>query len=251
MAIGHITGGTIPRRGEATPHASGQASVAPTAFESALARAVGRPSSTPSRPPSPPLPEPSVVRGVASGEVRGAVAPTQPPPPQFSAEDETLLLALAARDKAPTRRAQPAKTSTPAPSASQTVAHPAEGEIRADPAVLAQAAQALLGRPYTPGGESPRRGFDCSGLTSYVYGKHGLDLPRSSREQFREGRPVPRENLQAGDLVFFGKKGVNHVGIYLEDGRFVHAATASGEVKVGSLEDPVWSGSYAGARRII
>jgi cell wall-associated NlpC family hydrolase len=61
---------------------------------------------------------------------------------------------------------------------------------------------------------------------------------------------VPREELKKGDLVFFGKKGVNHVGIYVADGNFVHATSSRGVVKMSSLDEPIWNKLYAGARRV-
>ena len=114
----------------------------------------------------------------------------------------------------------------------------------------ADIAASLIGRRYAVGGESPRQGFDCSGFTSYVFSKTGTELPRNSREQFHQGQPVDREHLRKGDLVFFGRKSVHHVGIYAGDGNFIHAATSAGQVHVSSLDDPIWSRLYAGARRV-
>ncbi|GFK93345.1 Gamma-DL-glutamyl hydrolase [Fundidesulfovibrio magnetotacticus] len=265
MAIGPVTPrNTIPLR-EAQP-----ADLLPLSrgFADVLSRAAPRPETAGPASAEPALA--SAVRGVASGEVRGSIAPPPanplPPPTvpvQFSAKDEAALAAWAdglAALRRPAHKAA-AKSPTPAPSRADKTgpaqaqapgAAPETGSAAPpDPATLIRTARSLLGKPYVPGGESPRRGFDCSGLTSYVYGKSGLDLPRSSREQFREGRPVTREDLKPGDLVFFGKKGVHHVGIYVDDGRFVHAASTPGAVKEGSLDDPFWNASFAGARRLI
>src|SRR5690606_14866088 len=85
---------------------------------------------------------------------------------------------------------------------------------------------ALLGTPYRWGGNSPDRGFDCSGLVGYIYRTTlGIDLPRISRDQARAGEQVSdRADMAAGDLVFFGRRGrVDHVGIYIGEGKFVHA----------------------------
>lgn len=175
-----------------------------------------------------------------------AAAPPAAPPRSFSAADEAALLAWAEAVKTPSpRRTASGRRAT------SNGAGASSPPLPADPAVLGVTAQAQTGKPYVDGGESPRRGFDCSGLTSYVYGRSGIELPRNSREQFRHGFKVKREDLQTGDLVFFGKKGVHHVGIYLGGGEFLHAASAGGKVKVDSLDDPHWSGSYAGARRIV
>lgn len=168
------------------------------------------------------------------------------PPRSFSAADEAALLAWAEAVKTP-----PPRRTGSGRRATARATGPGSLPLPADPVVLAVTAQAQAGKPYVDGGESPRRGFDCSGLTSYVYGRSGIELPRNSREQFRHGFKVRREDLQKGDLVFFGKKGVHHVGIYMGGGEFLHAASAGGKVKVDSLDDPHWSGSFTGARRIV
>lgn len=174
---------------------------------------------------------------------------------QFTPEEESLLH-VAARVSAPARRSASAKTpSRPdaaqaAPEQAQT-GHPGPSGQTGDPESLIRTASAQLGKRYSFGGESPRQGFDCSGLSSYVYSKNGLDLPRSSREQYSQGAPVERDKLRKGDLVFFGRKGINHVGIYLDDGKFIHAASSGGAVKVGDLDDPLWNKLYAGARRVL
>jgi cell wall-associated NlpC family hydrolase len=117
---------------------------------------------------------------------------------------------------------------------------------------LLSAARSLLGRPYRSGGESPRAGFDCSGFTSYVYGKCGVELPRNSRQQFTEGREIAPSELKKGDLVFFGhKKHISHVGIYVGDGKFIHSGSESGHVKISDLSDPYWQGRLAGCRRLL
>jgi len=176
-------------------------------------------------------------------------------PAQFTPEEESLLH-VAARVSAPARRAASAKTpSRPdatqaAPAQDQTGQAGQSGQT-GDPESLIKTASAQLGKRYSFGGESPRQGFDCSGLSSYVYSKNGMDLPRSSREQYSQGAPVERDKLRKGDLVFFGRKGVNHVGIYLDDGKFIHAASSGGAVKVGDLDDPLWNKLYAGARRVL
>jgi len=186
-------------------------------------------------------------------------APESPgKPAQFTPEEESLLH-VAARVSAPARRASSAKTPS-RPDAAQTAPEQAQAGQTAqgsqpgqtgDLESLIKTASAQLGKRYAFGGESPRQGFDCSGLSSYVYSKNGLDLPRSSREQYSQGAPVERDKLRKGDLVFFGRKGINHVGIYLDDGKFIHAASSGGAVKVGDLDDPLWNKLYAGARRVL
>jgi len=121
-------------------------------------------------------------------------------------------------------------------------------------------AMGLIGTPYRRGGNSPERGFDCSGFVGHVF-RHarGVPLPRSAREVYalpeQAALPVARDALATGDLVFFriGRLGrrIDHVGIYLGDGRMVHAPASGGEVRIDSLALPYWQRHYAGARRIL
>jgi cell wall-associated NlpC family hydrolase len=103
-----------------------------------------------------------------------------------------------------------------------------------------------VGVQYRWGGESPRTGFDCSGLVRFVYRHFGVNLPHYSYAQWRYGRYVPRTGLKPGDVVFFG--GLGHVGVYVGGGRFVHAPHAGAQVSVS----PLWAhGGYYGARRLV
>jgi cell wall-associated NlpC family hydrolase len=116
-----------------------------------------------------------------------------------------------------------------------------------------QKALALLGTPYRWGGTDPDKGFDCSGLVGYVFRNAlGIELPRVSRDMAKNGELITdRAKLAAGDLVFFGLKGrVNHVGIYVGEGRFVHAPSRGKDVTVSSLEQGYWSGRFLSARRV-
>ena len=126
-------------------------------------------------------------------------------------------------------------------------------DLRADD-VLMQA-MGLIGTRYRYGGTSPQQGFDCSGFTSYVFrASIGLQLPRTAADQFRElGAAVPRDALNAGDLVFFrqGRGRIDHVGIYVGEGRFIHAPSRGGRVRIDGLEAPYWTRSYQGARRVL
>jgi cell wall-associated NlpC family hydrolase len=117
---------------------------------------------------------------------------------------------------------------------------------------LLQHALALLGTPYRWGGTSAD-GFDCSGLVGYVFHSAlGIDLPRVSRDMARTGELITdRADLSPGDLVFFGRKGrVSHVGIYVGEGRFLHAPRTGRDVTVSSLESGYWSDKYMEARRV-
>lgn len=118
---------------------------------------------------------------------------------------------------------------------------------------LAQKALSYRGTRYRFGGTTSN-GFDCSGLTQAVYRKWGMMLPRTSTEQFQKGKPVAKDNLQPGDLVFFKntyKGGISHVGIFVGDGKFVHAAGAGKGVVVSKLFEGYHANHYAGARRIV
>ncbi|WP_045728280.1 C40 family peptidase [Xanthomonas sp. GPE 39] len=112
----------------------------------------------------------------------------------------------------------------------------------------------LVGTPYSYGGNTPESGFDCSGLVAYVY-RDMLDLrlPRTSRELAAvQGPKIDPQRLSTGDLVFFGSAGsVSHVGIYVGEGRFVHAPNTGGTVRLDSLDGPYWRDHYTGAKRVL
>jgi peptidoglycan DL-endopeptidase CwlO len=108
-------------------------------------------------------------------------------------------------------------------------------------------AMRYLGVPYVWGGASPR-GFDCSGLVSYVFAQIGVSVPHSSYAQFGMGIPVSYGELQPGDLVFFA--GASHVGIYIGGGQFIHAPHTGDVVKISSLSEAWYAATYDGARRI-
>nr|WP_255610869.1 C40 family peptidase [Lysobacter sp. ESA13C] len=112
----------------------------------------------------------------------------------------------------------------------------------------------LVGTPYRYGGNTPDSGFDCSGLVNYVYRDMlALSLPRTSRDLASyQGPRIEPMRLAAGDLVFFGSKGnVSHVGIYVGEGRFVHAPSTGGTVRLDHLDGPYWVSHYSGAKRVL
>ena len=102
------------------------------------------------------------------------------------------------------------------------------------------------------GGQSPS-GFDCSGYIQYVFGKHGVTLPRTAAEQFNVGTSVSKSNLIPGDLVYFTtyKEGPSHVGIFLGNGQFIHASSGKEEVTISSLSSSYYTSRYIGAKRVI
>ncbi|MBX3695183.1 MAG: C40 family peptidase [Steroidobacteraceae bacterium] len=150
-----------------------------------------------------------------------------------------LILSLAACAGAPASRS-PAPRDTVPPV-----------ETRPAPArEIVRAAEAMIGTPYRYGGASTS-GFDCSGLTQYAHRAAGLAIPRTAAAQQRAASAVPRAQLRPGDLVFFatGRNGVDHVGVYAGDGRFVHAPASGRVVSYAYLDDPWYAQRFAGAGR--
>ena len=126
--------------------------------------------------------------------------------------------------------------------------HYQDGALRK---MLVSTAEGFLGIPYEWGGESVETGFDCSGLAMTIYKLNGLDLPRNSMAQFQAGKPVRREDLAPGDLVFFATNGgaaVSHVGIYTGNGSFIHAPKKGDTIRQSSLRNGYFDGCYMGAR---
>jgi len=108
----------------------------------------------------------------------------------------------------------------------------------------------FLGKPYVYGAAGPNA-FDCSGLTQFIYNKFGVNISRTTYTQVNEGIKVNRNELRAGDLVFFNTEGsISHVGIYIGNGEFIHAPRSGKPVMVSSLSDGYYSQKYATARRI-
>ena len=107
-------------------------------------------------------------------------------------------------------------------------------------------AKQFIGTPYRSGGTTTA-GFDCSGFTMYVYNHFNVKLPHSANNQTAKGSVVSRSNLQIGDLVFFGKS-INHVGIYIGNGSFIHSPKPGAKVKLEQLK---YMPNYNTARRIV
>lgn len=122
------------------------------------------------------------------------------------------------------------------------------GDLRQE---LVDTARRFLGVPYCWGGESTDTGFDCSGLTMVTYRLNGLKLPRNSRWQYDAGRFVKQKDLKKGDLVFFATNGgrrVSHVGLYVGDGRFIHAPRKGKTVRIERLDNRYFASCYVGGR---
>ncbi|MGI9330774.1 MAG: C40 family peptidase [Gammaproteobacteria bacterium] len=115
---------------------------------------------------------------------------------------------------------------------------------------VAKTASTLVGSPYEYGGYGPRT-FDCSGLVYYSYQQLGYSVPRTSAQQYRAASPIPVEQVQAGDLLFFSyEKKISHVAIYLGDGQFVHAPSSGKRVSVASLRTAHYQQHFVSAGRL-
>jgi cell wall-associated NlpC family hydrolase len=172
---------------------------------------------------------------------------------QQAAAAEAAARAKAATAPTPTAAAPPpvvAPTVTPVTTAPTTTTPtaPPVPTIPAGPGHPEAATIALryLGIPYLWGGASPATGFDCSGLVMYVYAQLGISLPHYAAAQYQLGSPVDRSQLQPGDLVFFDA--LDHAGIYIGNGQFVHAPQTGDVVKITALAD--FGDGYVGARRL-
>ena len=109
----------------------------------------------------------------------------------------------------------------------------------------------MIGQPYRYGGAAPG-GFDCSGLVVYAAGNAGIQLPRTAHEQLNTGAPITRRAVQAGDLVFMHlRRKELHVGIAIDNDRFVHAPSTGRYVRVDSLNGPPYAHNFLAARRVV
>lgn len=122
---------------------------------------------------------------------------------------------------------------------------------------ILESAHSYLGTRYRFGGNSPEEGFDCSGFVQHVFGENGIALGRSSREQARQGMHVPLSALKPGDLIFFNMRHrkhprIDHVGLYIGDGQFIHAASSrSRQIKIEDLKSVRYQSRVVTTRRII
>ncbi len=166
-----------------------------------------------------------------------------------------FAVAVALMKPLPSRAGDGVAPGMPAPTnAEPTGAQPTVKEKRRSPQLhlpfgkrVVDFAKHFVGTRYVYGGSSPHSGFDCSGLVRYVYGHFGISLPHSSYGQFDLGRRVGRWALRPGDLVFFD--GLGHVGMYIGNGRFIHAPHTGTRVRIETLAG--WYGArFVGGRRL-
>lgn len=146
---------------------------------------------------------------------------------------------------------RPVKPVVPKENAPSVSQQSAQSDKRDMGAIAARTAERFVGIPYRWGGDTVVDGMDCSGFVRAVYNLCGLSIPRTSRDQFKAGEGVSFSELRDGDLVFFGasENSINHVGIYVGGGRFVHAPRRGEDIRVTSVTESYFEKRFVGARR--
>ena len=183
-----------------------------------------------------PVDAPATTVSPAPDDAQETAAPRRRPTRRFRARLNPTTPSAARRDSIPVR----------------TVSSPAAESMRLGrlDASLRDAAPRWIGIPYRWGGTT-RRGIDCSAFVQqYVRENLAIELPRTTAGQRYEGLPIDRDQLQSGDLVFFRRRGIRHVGVYLSDGDFIHASSSRG-VTVSNLSNSYWNRHYWMSRRIL
>lgn len=119
---------------------------------------------------------------------------------------------------------------------------------------IVSTAYSQMGQKYRSGGDSPGKGFDCSGLIWWTYKRHGIQVPRITTAQASTGRSIPKQQAKAGDIVVFrtgrGPRGL-HTGIYSGNGTFIHSPRNGERVRMESMDIPYWKQKLIGVRRIV
>jgi cell wall-associated NlpC family hydrolase len=118
---------------------------------------------------------------------------------------------------------------------------------------VVRVAAGMIGSRYKFGGATPTQGFDCSGLVFYSFDQLGIEVPRTAEDQRHVAKPITRDQLTPGDLVFFRSSGrrVDHVGIYAGEGRFIHAPSKGAFVTYAYLDDPYYRAHFVSAGRLL
>jgi len=123
----------------------------------------------------------------------------------------------------------------------------------ATPEQVIRIAKSMLGVKYRYGGNTPKTGFDCSGLVYFSYLQVGITVPRTSLAQYKASKPVAKKSIRRGDLLFFriNRSKISHVGIYLGKNRFLHAPSSGKKVSIGELDSPYWRKRFVRGGRFI
>lgn len=153
--------------------------------------------------------------------------------------------------KSPPEVKRPAIKTRPVEPAEKPQQKPSSRNDRDMGAIAARTAERFVGIPYRWGGENVVDGMDCSGFVRAVYNLCGLSIPRTSRDQYKAGEAVVKDDLRDGDLVFFGatEDTINHVGIYVGGSRFVHAPKRGEDIRATSIDESYFEKRFVGGRR--
>jgi len=160
-------------------------------------------------------------------------------------------VSLAVREPVLEKAPEPSLANRPAKVAKKPLPPPPKREKSDMGMIAARTAERFVGIPYRWGGDTVVDGMDCSGFVRAVYNLCGVNIPRTSREQYRVGDVIPKEELKDGDLVFFGASAddISHVGIFVGGGRFVHAPRRGDDIKISTMDDAYFVKRYVGAKR--
>ncbi|HBT5190258.1 TPA: C40 family peptidase, partial [Klebsiella quasipneumoniae] len=174
-----------------------------------------------------------------------------------AASAETTLALNSVKSKCVVRKGYKKRCKPEASEANLTIADAHKVRVQKAQSTAMNKLMGQLGKPYRWGGTSPRTGFDCSGLVYYAYKDLvKIHIPRTANEMYhlRDARPVDRDELQSGDLVFFRTRGrgtADHVGVYVGNGKFIQSPRTGRDIQITSLSEDYWVRHYVGARRVM